>query len=311
MFVHSLRLGGFVLLLVDLIAIVNALPSNFLSFRDDLFTDSPKTEPSLDIFNSAPQDSVTSSSGLGLYSPEDSTSLLALASTQAENDQPFSHDFDQPGPDTSSTDDLYPAVDLGSTSEPLGLSLPDDTLGPSDTSSNQPTIASSTDLFTGDNPDGSISADLFAGDNPDGSSSIKSLAEDNSEGSIPIKPPAEDNPEGSISTLAYAAPDIPPSDPIGGGDGSPLDLAGSSEGNSFSDQGKPEDSLIALGKNAGLDRGTTATPECGARKTPACCSTQQSGRVSLVDFKSGCVPCTCILLKHLRGVQDHTRKPWA
>jgi hypothetical protein len=280
MLIISLRLGGLIPLVVDLVATVNALPSNFLSIRDDLFAELPKIEPSSGLPDSALQDSGTSGSGVGLYSPEDSTGLLALASTQADHDPTLPHDSKQLGPDISSTDNLYPAIALGSTSEPWGLSLSDNTLGPSESSSNQPTIASSTDLFAGDNPGGSSSIESFNGDNPDGTNPI----------------------------LAYTSPDILPSDDIfGAGDGSTSDLVDSTEDSSFSDQGNGEDLLLALGKNSGVDRGTNTAPTCSGRKTPACCSTKQPGGVSL-DQKSGCVSCTCTFL----GVYDmFRRKTWA
>jgi hypothetical protein len=169
MYIQSFRLQIFIFLVVEsILIVVEALPSNHILVRDGSSTILPETGPSSQGLDSALQDSDLSSLGDNLYSLEDSTGILALASTPIDSYQPLLHGFEQLATDIDSTDQGYPFYDFGSPAEPGYLSSLDDTIGSSEISSDQPDLAPSGDL-AGQDPldEGSFTlaydhADLFA-----------------------------------------------------------------------------------------------------------------------------------------------------
>lgn len=322
MYIQSFRLRGLPILVLNLALVAKALPvSHFNPTRGDVDSILSGTEPSSKGSDSALLESDVSSSGINLYSPEDSPDLLALASTQTDATGSLLHGSDQLGTETGSSGNGNLFGDLGPASGLGDVSLPDDTLALSNSGSDQPNLASSPDLFAGDDPGGSSSTLAYVPSNlltpedkplPDGSSIPDSvnLVEDKSVSGDDIVldsvNPAEatslpkDDTLPKESTLPkddtlpkdntpFNTVD-PASNTFISGDGSITDSVNPAEDASSSGLDNTEGTLVASGKKASLE-GSTIAPTCEGRKTPACCLTKAEG-MTLPGYKDGCTSCT-------------------
>lgn len=98
---------------------------------------------------------------------------------------------------------------------------------------------------------------------------------------------------------AYLPDDDSPFGPVGpaantylSADGSISDSASPAEDDSFGLY-DTEGTLVASTKKA-AEQGSTNTPTCSGRKTPACCSSKSYG--GLQGWQTGCIECMCVLV---------------
>ena len=331
MYIQSFHVQILVVLF-GLALVIKALPAHFNSIRDS----SDSIAPGADLFSTGFDSALlqsdasdASKSGTNnLFSSEGSAPLVADASTDTDITPPLVSVSGKVGTEIASSGQSNAFGDLGTTSGAGDVSFLDNTVGPSDSTSDQSNQANSLDLFTGDTLDGSSSAlayvppdNLAPKDNPflDGSSAPDLLnpVPDISVGDETTSDPvglAEDLDLPGDKSLFDSVDLAADSSPVA--DASIPDSTSAHEDASFSGLDGAEGTLLASTKEAGVE-GTTTTPTCAGRKTLACCPSKAGS--SLAGYREDCISCmydllssiACFFFRFFFRLGDEAKKPRA